>query len=267
MPFTKVSVVMPAYNEARHIVGNMRETITTMHRLGLPFEIVVVDDGSKDQTHAELLRHRAGMGENVTVVRYRENAGKGNALMCGFQYTSGDVVAFLDADMDLHPRQLSVLFGVMRARGADVVIGSKRHPHSDVNYPWIRKIWSTGYALLVGVLFGLPLRDTQTGLKVFRSEVLRAVFPRIVAKRFAFDVEVLVTAHHLGYTICDAPVTLRFKRGSFGRVNLGDVWRVFVDTLAIFYRMRILRYYDRPTPTFVATPLREDVKLASGTGH
>jgi hypothetical protein len=94
------------------------------------------------------------------------------------------------------------------------------------------------------MLFGLPLRDTQTGLKAFRSTVLARVFPRVLAKRFAFDVEVLVNAHHLGYRIVDVPVSLRFKRGTFGRVGTADVWDVFVDTLAIFYRMQITRYYD-----------------------
>ena len=97
------------------------------------------------------------------------------------------------------------------------------------------------------LLFGLPLRDTQTGLKLFRAEVLRRVFPRILAKRYAFDVEVLVNAHRLGYKIVDAPVTLQFTRSS-GRVALGDVWTVFLDTLAIFYRARLIKYYDPMDP-------------------
>jgi hypothetical protein len=99
--------------------------------------------------------------------------------------------------------------------------------------------------MLVRLLFGMPLRDTQTGLKIYRSEVLERVFPRILAKRYAFDVEVLVNAHRLGYKIADAPVTLQFTRSS-GRVALGDVWTVLLDTLAIFYRSRIIKYYDRP---------------------
>ena len=101
--------------------------------------------------------------------------------------------------------------------------------------------------MLVRLLFGLPLRDTQTGLKSFRSEVLRRVFPRILAKRYAFDVEVLVNAHRLGFKIVDAPVTLQFTRSS-GRVALGDVWTVFLDTLAIFYRARLIKYYDTMDP-------------------
>jgi hypothetical protein len=94
------------------------------------------------------------------------------------------------------------------------------------------------------LLFGLPLRDTQTGLKVFRREVLQRVFPRILAKRFAFDIEVLANAHRLGFKLVDAPVTLEFKRG-LGRIRWKDIRATGLDTLAIFYRMYILHYYDR----------------------
>jgi len=243
----RLSVVMPAYNEATHIVPNMLETIETLAQFCPNFEIVVVDDGSPDGTYLQALAALAEMGDNIRVVRYARNAGKGNALICGFYHTRGELVAFLDADMDLHPKQIRGMLEIMESRRADVVIGSKWHRDSKINYPFVRRLWSTGYYLMVRVLFGLPLHDTQTGLKVFRAEVLRRVFPRILAKRYAFDVEVLVNAHRLGYRIVDAPVTLHFGR-SFGRVHLDDVWTVFLDTLAIFYRARVLKYYDRMNP-------------------
>jgi hypothetical protein len=89
------------------------------------------------------------------------------------------------------------------------------------------------------------VRDTQTGIKLFKRAVLEDVLPRILVKRFAFDLELLANVHHFGYRIVEAPVTLNFKRVC-SRLRLPAVWNVFVDTLAIFYRMRILRYYDRP---------------------
>ncbi len=243
----KLSVVMPAYNEASHIVENMLETIDTLTEFFPSFEIVVVDDGSPDGTYLPAIRALAELGDNIRVVRYQRNEGKGNALICGFYHTRGDLVAFLDADMDLHPKQIRGMIEILEARKADVVIGSKWHRDSKINYPLVRRLWSMGYYALVRLLFGLPLRDTQTGLKVFRAKVLRDVFPRILAKRYAFDVEVLVNAHRLGFKIVDAPVTLHFGR-SFGRVHLDDVWTVFLDTLAIFYRSRIIKYYDRMDP-------------------
>jgi glycosyltransferase involved in cell wall biosynthesis len=238
------SVVMPAFNEAEFIEKNVEETVITLAELGYRFEVIVVDDGSLDNTHEYAARARRQYPNHVRVVRYDENMGKGNALICGSAYATGDYVVFLDADMDLHPRQLPVLFDVLEARDADVVVGSKHHPLSHVSYPRIRRVYSLTYYALVRLLFGLPVRDTQTGLKVFRAQVLREVLPLLLVKRFAFDIELLTNAHRKGFKIVDAPVTLNFRR-TLGRIRGDDVVSVLKDTLAIFYRMRILRYYDK----------------------
>lgn len=246
-----LSVLMPAYNEASSIAENVCETVETMHALGLDFEIVVIDDGSLDGTHAAASNALRAWPDHVRVVRCGQNEGKGNALICGACYAKGEYIAFLDADMDLHPEQLARFFKIMQERGADAVIGSKFHPDSNVDYPPERRVYSFFYYLLVRSLFGLPVRDTQTGIKLFRRNVLDRVLPRILVKRFAFDLELLANIHHFGYRIVEAPVTLNFKR-ICSRLRLGTVWNVFVDTLAIFYRMRILHYYDRPERTAVS---------------
>ncbi|HZV78496.1 MAG TPA: glycosyltransferase [Candidatus Binatus sp.] len=248
----KISVVMPAFNEAPHIERNLRETVDTLTRLGYDFEVIVVDDGSADDTGRiageSLVEHYS----NVRLLRYDRNEGKGNAVMRGTAIATGDYVVFLDADMDLHPAQLPVFFDIMERDGADVVIGSKLHPQSNVNYPLTRRVVTMGYYSIVRLLFGLPLRDTQTGLKLFKAAVLRRVFPKVLVKRFAADIEVLVVAHSLGYRIREAPVRLRFQR-RFGRIKPWDIKLILQDTLAIFYRLNILRYYDSiheewPTP-------------------
>ncbi len=240
-----LSILMPAYNEANSIAQNVCETVETMQALGLDFEIVVIDDGSMDGTHAAASNALRAWPERVRVVRCRRNEGKGNALICGAWYSRGDYIAFLDADMDLHPEQLASFFAIMEARNADVVIGSKFHPDSKVDYPPLRRVYSFFYYMLVRALFGLPVRDTQTGIKLFKRVVLERVLPRILVKRFAFDLELLANVHHFGYRIVEAPVTLNFQRVC-SRLRLSAVWNVFLDTLAIFYRMRILHYYDRP---------------------
>ncbi len=239
-----LSVLMPAYNEAHSIAENVCETVETMRELGMDFEIVVIDDGSMDGTDAAASSALRAWPDHVRIVRCNRNEGKGNALICGAVYSKGDYVAFLDADMDLHPEQLARFFTIMKARDADVVIGSKFHPDSKVDYPLLRRVYSFFYYMLVRALFGLPVRDTQTGIKLFKRAVLECVLPRILVKRFAFDLELLANAHHFGYRIVEAPVTLNFKRVC-SRVRLSAVCNVFLDTLAIFYRMRILRYYDR----------------------
>ncbi|MBV8727417.1 MAG: glycosyltransferase [Candidatus Eremiobacteraeota bacterium] len=253
----KLSVVMPAYNESASIVKNVAEAVQTLSGFGYDYEVVVVDDGSVDDTHSHAMQIAAKYGPKVRVVRYDDNRGKGGALICGTTYTTGDYIAFLDADMELHPEQLPLFLEILLAQNADVVIGSKRHPLSNVQYPRIRRIYSAGYFALVWLLFGLPLRDTQTGLKLFRRQVLQDVFPKVLVKRFAFDIEVLANAHRLGYKIVDAPVTLRFAR-RYGRITFHDIKTILLDTLAIFYRLRLLHYYDR-VPFCSLTALRERV--------
>jgi glycosyltransferase involved in cell wall biosynthesis len=236
---------MPAYNEAVHIVPNLLETVETLSEAGYDFEVIVVDDGSADGTYLEAAKLLSSHPELVRVIHYAKNQGKGNALMCGAWFARGAYVVFLDADMDLHPVQLPTLIELMETQAADVVIGSKRHPLSKVNYPWHRRLYSMVYYSLIRIMFGLPVKDTQTGLKIFKRSVIEDVFPRILVKRFAFDIEVLANAHRLGYKIVDAPVTILFQR-KFGRLRYQDVRAILTDTLAIFYRMHILRYYDRP---------------------
>ncbi len=239
-----LSILMPAYNEATSIARNVCETVETMRALGIDCEILVIDDGSLDGTHTAAIDALREWPQHVRVVRCYENEGKGNALVCGAQYSRGEYVAFLDADMDLHPEQLEYFFRIMDERSADAVIGSKFHPESKVDYPFLRRIYSLCYFLLVRLMFGLPVRDTQTGIKLFKRELLATVLPRVLVKRFAFDLELLATAHHFGYRIVEAPVTLNFQRAC-SRLRFAAVWNVFVDTMAIFYRMRIIRYYDR----------------------
>jgi len=135
-----------------------------------------------------------------------------------------------------HPRQIWTLYEVMQQTRADVVIGSKRHPESKLDYPLQRRFVSWGYFSLVHLLFGLPIHDTQTGIKLFRREVLEQVFPRMQIKRFAHDLELLVGAHRFGYRIAEAPVTLTFRGGKMGPLALLRAsFNVWLDTLRVFY--------------------------------
>lgn len=248
----KISIIMPAFNESEHIMKNLKEVVATFDKFGCDYEVLVVDDGSPDNTHLYAARALLDHPDRVRIVRYDVNQGKGNALIAGFVHSKGEFVVFLDADMDLHPSQLPAFFDIMASSGADAVIGSKRHPQSSVDYPFVRKIYSFGYYAIVRLLFGLPLRDTQTGLKLFKRSLLEDVLPRVLAKRFAFDIEVLSIANRLRYRIADAPVRLEFRR-ALGRIRFHHVWIIGIDTLAIFYRLRVLRYYDQKHWNFVTS--------------
>jgi len=256
MPDEKLSVLMPAFNEGRHIYRNISETRRVLREFGLPYEIIVIDDSSADDTASEVERAAADF-DDVRLRRNEENRGKGWALKSGFRAATGDLIAFVDADLDIHPGQLALYLRTMEEQGADVVIASKRHPDSALDYPSHRKAISAVYFGIVKALFGLPIRDTQTGLKLFRRKVLEQVFHRMLVKRWAFDLELLVNAHRLGYRIVDAPVRIDFQ-GRLGRMRLRDLYHTGLDTLAIFYRLRVLRFYDR---AFERTKARPGVSI------
>jgi glycosyltransferase involved in cell wall biosynthesis len=249
----KVSVVVPAFNESADIARNLRAIFATFSSFAPDFEVILVDDGSKDETWRHAAESAFPTPGKVRILRYDRNRGKGYALACGTRHASGRYVVFLDADLDLHPDQVPHLYDVMVAEDADAVIGSKWHPQSAVDYPLWRRLLSRGYYMMVRVLFGLPLRDTQTGLKLFRAEPLKRVTARLLSKRFAFDVELLAVMHRFGYKIVEAPVELRSKR-PLARMRPSDVWYVLVDTMAIFYRIYLRKHYDRDVTAEAPAP-------------
>jgi glycosyltransferase involved in cell wall biosynthesis len=252
----KLSIILPAFNESERLRTNLSLLVETMNWCGYQYEIIVVDDGSSDGTWTHAVEAANVLPATIRVIYYEQNEGKGHALLCGARHASGTHVVFIDADMELHPFQVPLLFEMMRLSEADVVIGSKHHVLSKtVNYPRVRKAYSLAYYAVVRLMFGLPVRDTQTGLKIFKRQVAEHVFPRVMVKRFGFDIEILANAHRLGYTIVDAPVVVHFSRG-FGRIKWQDAFLTLLDTLAIFYRMKLLRYYDRVAETTLLSELR-----------
>lgn len=235
----KISVVIPAYNENGIILETIKECVSSLN--GIDHEIIVVDDGSHDGTYGTVKEFVRGHN-NIKIVNYEGNQGKGFAIRYGFKYTTGDVVAFIDADLNIHPGQILTFINEMERTDADVVVGSKRHPDSKVNYPINRKILSNIYYMFVTILFGLNVKDTQVGMKLYKRKVLNDVCPIVLVKRYAFDIEILANAHRLGYKIREAPVEINMDFDS--KVNKKAIWNMFWDTCAIFYRMNIIHYYD-----------------------
>jgi glycosyltransferase involved in cell wall biosynthesis len=241
LPPVQLSVVVPAYREGKRIYQNITRLLDELNKLDATYEVVVVSDGSSDDTVREARRVRS---PRVRVFHYPMNIGKGFALSLGVDQSVGALVTFIDADMELDPAYIAGFIEIMEASECDAVIGSKRHPESKVAYPRFRRFQSWAYQLLVRLLFNLNVRDTQTGLKLFRRQVLQEALPLLAIKRFAFDLELLVVARQLGYcNVCEAPIALDYQFES--TVNLGSAWRVLWDTAAIFYRLRIRRYYKR----------------------
>lgn len=242
----RLSVIMPVYNLADTIEANVAETARLFDSHGVRAELVPVDDGSTDGTAEALARAAEPKYEHVVVkpVICKRNGGKGAALRAGFDASTGEYVMLLDGDLDINPKQTPFFFEAMAAKGADIVIGSKRHPKSVVQYPWHRRFVSWVYFTLVRMFVGLPITDTQTGMKLFRREVLGESLGRMLVKTYAFDLELLAIAHQRGAKIAEAPVVIRFGN-KFGALKANTVKTMAIDSLAVFYRLRVLRYYAK----------------------
>ena len=247
-----LSVVMPCYRLQSQAVANV-ETVRKLLDGHIRFEVVPVDDGSGDGTDAELRRAADAHPDTVRPVLLATNGGKGAALMEGLRHSRGTHVLLLDGDLDLDPAIVTAFFRVMKNQQADIVVGSKRHPDSQIDYPLRRRVASAVYYGLVKLLVGLPVTDTQTGMKLFRREALQWAFERMLVKRFAFDVELLAIAHEHGYRVAEAPIRMQFGQ-KVGSLTLSNVRIVMLDTLAIFYRLRVLRYYQSVEPVEMPNP-------------
>jgi len=239
----KFSILIPAFNEEENIIFTVKETIKVFDKLNKDYEIIVIDDGSTDYTYKSIAENLDIFNGRVRVEKYIPNMGKGFAIKHGFNFVRGDYILFLDADLDLHPSQIKIFLELIKEEKADVVIGSKRNKDSIVNYPIGRKILSTGYYFLIKFLFGLPVKDTQTGLKLFKYEAMKTGISRIIVKKYAFDLELLVVLNKYKYKIVEGPIYLKPTR-KYRRIGLKDILNILWDTMAIFYRLYIKRYYD-----------------------
>lgn len=243
-----ISLIVPAYKQGPTIARDLKRIKNVLDKLPFSTELICVIDGKVDDTFSRALNF-AKKYPNIKVVGFDTNKGKGYAVRFGMAESSGDVVGFMDAGMDLNPAGLSMLLDHFEWYNADIIVGSKRHPASKVNYPWQRRVLSIGYQILVWLLFGLKVKDTQVGMKFFKREILEKVLPRLLVKHFAFDVEMLAVANYLGYKrIYEAPVDIRLAFGGTSTITsqkfLLSVFKMLIDTLAIFYRLKLKNYYS-----------------------
>lgn len=239
----KLSVIVPAYKQETTIKKDIESIENILRQIRYDYEIIVVVDGKVDKTFENTRKVKS---KKIKVVGYKKNHGKGYAVRYGMARSSGDYIAFIDAGMELDPNGLSMALEHLEWYDADIIAGSKRHPASQVNYPPLRKVFSFGYQVLIFLLFGLKVRDTQAGLKIFRRKVLEKVLPRLLVKRYAFDVEMLAVANYLGFRrIFEAPVKLSYNFSDLTHAaDWKNILNMLLDTAAVFYRLRILRFYD-----------------------
>lgn len=238
-----LSIIVPAYNEGEHIYDNLMVIDKALNAFCSDYEILAVSDGSKDNTASEVAR-AARDNSNIKDCSYENNRGKGGAIAWGAMKSKGDIVGFIDADLDLSPEFIGKYYAEMIATGSDIVIGSKMHKDSKLEYPFARKVFSFCYYIMLKVLFGLKCHDTQTGLKLYKGSVLRTIAPLRKIEGYAFDIELLALASKSKAKLIEMPIELNFTRSeSFGRIKMGDVWKMFTDTWKIWWNLNIRKSY------------------------
>jgi len=227
---------MPVFNEQGRIAECIKIARVRLDELGMPYEIIVVDDGSTDSTRAEAMSVRSN--PHVNVVGYSQNRGKGFAIKHGAKYVTGDVVIFMDGDAEVKPELINRYIRALNEH--DLAIATKYHPDSKVSAPIMRKLLSHGFHCLVILLTGVRVSDTQSGFKAFRREALSKIMNLISVKHYAFDVEMLTVARLLKLKTAELPITIELNALFSAR----HVLRMLVDLIGITYRLRVIHWYQ-----------------------
>jgi glycosyltransferase involved in cell wall biosynthesis len=233
-----LSIVVPAYKEERSIEEALSRLHNEISKTGLNFEIILVVDGLVDRT--EEIANSLNL-VNLKIISYEQNQGKGYALRTGTREISGSVTAFFDGDLDIDASCLLGLYRQLQECDADVVVGSKVHHDSVVSYPPFRRFQSQIMRFLVWTLFSLNIGDTQTGIKVFRTERLQEAINMVHTTGFCFDVDLLVRMHDQGCRIMEGPVVLNYQFAS--TTSLKSSLVVLFDLLSL--KLKRLRRQGR----------------------
>ena len=209
-----LSLIIPVYNEESRLAFTLNTVGAYLSALGKSYEIIVVDDGSSDDTK-KVLREQIARTNNLRIVSYEENCGKGYAVRQGVFASRGDYVMFSDVDLSAPIDELPKLLKAVE-NSYDVAIGSRAVKGSviTVHQPLYRELGGKGLNLVIRLLAVPGIHDTQCGFKLFRGDVAREIFAKCFLNGWSFDIEVLYLARRLGYSIAEIPVRWAHSEGS-----------------------------------------------------
>ncbi|MBI5712531.1 MAG: glycosyltransferase family 2 protein [Chloroflexi bacterium] len=195
MPTPSLSLLIPAYNEAKRIAPALDRVIEYLRAQSYSWELLIVDDGSRDET-ASLVAKRIEGIPNAKLIAYQPNRGKGYAVRMGMLAAQGRWVIFLDADLSTPPEEIDHALRYLND-GYEMVIGSRALPDSQIEKkpPLFRRLATSIFDLVKHLMVGLwQYSDTQCGFKAYKQEAVRPLYERAVIDRFMFDVEILYLA-------------------------------------------------------------------------
>jgi len=226
------SIVIPAYNESARLGATLEKVLAYVRAQGWNAEVLVVNDGSKDDT-ADIVRRLAAREPRLRLVENPGNRGKGYSVRNGMLHARGRVVLFSDADLSSPIEEAPKLFAALEA-GADIAIGSRwlRVETQTQRQPLYRQVFGRVFNLMLRITLGLQFADTQCGFKAFRQTAVQAIFPLQKIERWGFDPEVLFLARKRGFRVQEVPVMWGHSGGT--RIHpLKDGARMFLEMLYI----------------------------------
>ena len=225
----QLSIIIPSYNTS-NLVNNLIEVIEVAKSITSSYEIIIVNDGSKNFPKIK-------QDEYIKVITNKKNMGKGYSLIKGFKKAQGEIICFIDVDLQIPAITLFSYYKIMMgSRSPDVLIGSKRHHNSSIDYGLVRRLMSFGLQIINRLLFGFIILDTQCGAKMFKRKVIKDILPLLCIDGFAIDVEILSLSQIKGYKIIQAPVIVNKSFNS--TVKIWSVGKVMWDILRIWSRRK-----------------------------
>ncbi len=248
IPFVDLSVIVPAYNEELRLLPTLERLHAFLSAQPLRYEILVVDDGSKDNTCGVVEKAMETI-PNLALVRQSPNAGKGAAVRRGMLAARGQIRVMCDADCSMPPEQLPRLLAPIIACRAEIAIGSRyaEGAKTDVAQPKYRVLWSRLCNKVIQRSLVPGIRDTQCGFKAFTAEAARNLFSSATINGWAFDLEILALARRRGFAIEE--VGVEWKDDNRSRVNpLKDMWKVIREALTIRRNIKA-GLYNKKLPT------------------
>jgi glycosyltransferase involved in cell wall biosynthesis len=223
-PAPELSVVVPCYNEARHLRASVRAVVEVLEQTGRTWDIVFVDDGSEDET-AALIRDICAADRRCRAVFHERNRGRGAAFKTGFAASAGRITGFLDIDLEVHARYIPRLVAEIEQRGTDVATG-RRHYLLRQTGGLHRAAASWAYRRLSNFLLALDLEDSETGCKFFRRETAAPIVLASANDGWFWDTEVMARARLAGLRIAEVPVQFLRRADKSSTVRLWrDSWR------------------------------------------
>ena len=226
------SVIIPAYNESSRLRPTLDELLRYFEQRQWDVEILVVNDGSRDDT-ADIVHEYARAHPQIVLVENPGNHGKGYSVRNGMLRARGDICLFTDADLSSPITEAPKLFDAITA-GADIAIGSRwlRADLQTERQPLYRQLFGRIYNVVLRIFLGLKFVDTQCGFKAFRREAAQRIFPLQRIERWGFDPEILFLARRLGFSVEEVPVVWAHSEGT--RLSpFRDGVRMFGEVLRI----------------------------------